>query len=62
MGSVFIFTTILVSFCTVPEIQFDPKLYNVSGAGGLLQIRIVTNRLNMNGAALFYTEDDTTTG
>ena len=62
MGSVFIITTILVSFCTVPEIQFDQKLYNVSGAGGLLQIRIVTNRLNMNGAALFYTEDDTTTG
>ena len=49
-------------FHIVPEIRFDPEAYNISEADGLVQIRIVTNVLDMNGTALFYTEDDTAMG
>ena len=52
----------LLLFCTAPEIHFDPETYSVSEAGGYVQIRIATNRLDMNGTALFYTEDDTAMG
>jgi len=52
----------LLFFGTAPEIYFDPEAYNVSEADGFVQIRIVTNRLDMNGTTLFYTEDDTAMG
>ena len=50
------------SFYTAPRIQFQPDTYTVNEADGVAEITIVTNRLNVNGSALFYTEDGTATG
>ena len=50
------------SFCAAPEIWFDPASYNVSEDGGFVDVGIRTNRLELIGSALFYTEDDTATG
>ena len=53
---------IIAFFGTAPEIHFDQEAYNVSEADGFVHIRIVTNRLDMNGTTLFYTEDGIATG
>jgi len=52
------------NFCsyTAPRIQFQPDSYTVNEADGFVDITIVANRLNLNGSALFYTEDGTATG
>jgi len=53
------------NFCssyTAPRIQFQPDMYTVNEADGFVDITIVSNRLNLNGSALFYTEDGTATG
>jgi len=52
----------LFLFHTVPEIRFDPEVYSISEANGSVQIRIVTNVLDINGTILFYTENGTATG
>jgi len=43
-------------------IEFQPDSYTVYEAEGVVEITIVTNRLNVNGSALFYAEDGTATG
>ena len=47
---------------TAPIIEFQTDSYTVNEAEGVLEITIVTNRLNVNGSALFYTKDGTATG
>jgi len=47
---------------TAPIIEFQPDSYTVNEAKRVVEITIVTNRLNVNGSALFYTEDGTANG
>ena len=49
---------------TVPRISFDPESYYVNESDGQVSIRILGNRvgLELDAAAVFYTEDISASG